>query len=91
MKVKIKDSALKHGLTKDEVLFAFKNQIKHKRFFNQERQVSNVWSLAILPNGKNCEIVYTYKDMDSVIVFHAMTPARKSFIRSVERKDDGIY
>jgi hypothetical protein len=91
MNIIVKDSALKHGLTEKEILYAVENQFKSKRFFNKEREVSNIWSLSILPNGNNCEIVYSYEGLDTIIVFHAMTPARKSFIQNVERKEDGTY
>lgn len=91
MKVIIKNSALKHGLNKEDILSPFNNQIKSKHFFNKKRQVSNFWVLGILPNGTNCEIVYSYKNLDSIVVFHAMTPARKSFIKSVERRENGAF
>ena len=70
MYVVIKDSALKHGMSEDDILCALNNQIKSKRFFNTQRRVSNIWALCILSNGNNCEIVYAYKNLDSIIVFH---------------------
>lgn len=90
MKTVIKRSALQHGLTESEILYAVDNQIKSKRYFNKQYQTSNIWAICILANGNSCEIVYAYDGIDRRIVFHAMSPARKNFIQSVERKENGI-
>ena len=57
-----------------------------KRELNERYDNHNIWVIALLPNGNDCEIVYMYDNIDTIVVFHAMKPARKSFIKEVERR-----
>ena len=90
MNILIRNSALKHNLTEDEIDYAFLNIFRSKRVYSKKYDYENIWAIGILPNGNSCELIFSYKDIDTAIIFHAMSPARKSFTKKLERKDYGI-
>ena len=86
MNILFRSSAFKHNLTEDEIIYAFSNIVKSKRMENAKFDFENIWAVSILPNGKSCELIYFYQDIDNVVIFHAMSPARKTFVKELERK-----
>lgn len=86
MKIVFRESAFKHGLTEEQLSHAFSNVVKSKRINSKEFDYENIWAVGILPNGNDCEFIYYYQDMEKAVIFHAMSPARKSFTNEVERK-----
>ena len=86
MRIRILDSALKHGLSESDITYALDNSKMHntvKRKGNIDKEVDLV--LGILPNGNLCEIMSTLSfDESEVVVFHAMQPPCKSFIKKIE-------
>ena len=86
MKLIYRDSAFKHDLTQDQLIYAFSNIIKSKRVYSKEFDVENIWAVGILPNGNDCELIYFYQDVETAVIFHAMSPARKTFTDELERK-----
>ncbi len=86
MKLVFRDSAFKHDLTEEQLSYAFANALKSKRIYNKEFDYENIWAVGILPNGCDCEFIYYYQDMETAVIFHAMSPARKSFMQELERK-----
>lgn len=90
MNILITPSSLKHNLTKNDVIYGYTNIIKSKRKYNKTYDYENIWALSLLQNGNNCEIIYFYKDIDTVVIIHAMSPARKSFIKEIERRNNDL-
>ena len=86
MKLVFRDTAFKHGLTREQITYALSNLVKCKRVFNKKFDNHNIWAIALLPNGNDCEIVYMYDNIETIVVFHAMSPTRKSFSKEIERK-----
>ncbi len=86
MKLIFRDSAFKHGLTKEQLIYVFSNVVKSRRIYSSEFDYENIWALGILPNGNDCEFIYYYQDSETAVIFHAMSPARKSFTQEIERK-----
>lgn len=85
MKVICEESALKHGLTREEIAVAFEQSVKYKnRDCNRNGSFVRM-IIGVLPNGKTCELIGFFSNMDEFVVFHALSPARKSFISEVER------
>ena len=88
MHVRVLDSALKHGLTEEDILFALENS----QMCNTVKQSGNVNKevdlvLGLLPDGNLCEIMATLSlDDTEVVVFHSMKPPCKDFLRKIEGK-----
>lgn len=86
MQIRVLDSALKHGLTEEDILWALENSQLHntvRRSGNVNKEVDLV--LGTLKNGNLCEIMSTISyDETQVVVFHAMTPPRKDFLKKIE-------
>ena len=84
----IAKSAFKHGLTRDEILFALKHCLKYKTITkagNPNKTVDMV--LGHLKNGKSCELIISQTfDEEYVFVFHANSPATKGFLKELEGK-----
>ena len=85
MNVICEKSALKHGLTEEEIATAFEQSVKFKNRDSNRNGAFVRMVLGVLPNGKTCELIGFFSTMDEFVVFHAMAPARKSFISEVER------
>ena len=86
MNIRVLDSALKHGLTEEDVIYAIENsQMSNTvtRSGNVNKEVDLV--LGVLPNGNLCEIMATLSyDESEVVVFHAVQPPSKDFINKIE-------
>lgn len=89
MDVRILDSALKHGISEDDILHACNNVIKWRtveRKGNIDGEIEFV--LGVLPNGNLCELLTSLSnDEQELIVFHADTPPSKSFQRKLDEKE----
>ena len=84
----IAESAFKHGLTEDEILYALNNCLLSKTIKkpgNPNKTVDMV--LGYLQNGNECELIVsqTY-DEKCTFVFHAKSPATKGFLKELEKK-----
>ena len=88
MKIVIIQTALKHGLTKNDIRYALRHVQKSrtvKRGGNINKEVEYV--LAILPNGNPCELVTMFSfDEQSVVVFHVFAPPTKGFLKTLNRR-----
>ena len=88
MNVRVLASALKHGLTEEEILYACDNAIKWQtveKSGNINGEIEFV--LGTLPNGNLCELLTTFSyDEETVIVFHANTPPTKNFMKKLEER-----
>ncbi len=86
MQIRVLESALKHGLTEEDIRFALENSQMHNtvsRSGNVNKEVDLV--LGSLPNGNLCEIMSTLSyDENEVVVFHAMQPPCKDFLMKIE-------
>ena len=85
MNVICEESALKHGLTEEEIATAFEQSVKYKNRENNNDGAFVRMVIGVLPNGNTCELIGFFSNMDEFVVFHAMSPARQSFINEVER------
>ena len=87
-RVRVLESALKHGLTEEEVLYAFENE----KMYNTVRQKGNVNKevdllIGVLPDGSLCEMIATLSfDESEIVIFHAMKPPCKGFLKRMEGK-----
>ncbi len=86
MKIVILQSALKHGLTGDDIAYALRH-VQKSRTIEKEGNINKEveYVLAILPNGNLCELGTTYSHNEqSIVVFHALTPPTKGFLKKIE-------
>jgi hypothetical protein len=86
MNIVFKESALKHGLNKEQLIYGISNIVKSRRVYNKNFDTYNYWAICILPSGATCELAYMYHNFETMIVFHAMSPARNSFVRELEKE-----
>ena len=86
MEIKISSSALKHGLTKEDILYAYKH-CQRSRTVERSGNINNEvdFLLCNLPNGNFCELIaaQTFDEKD-VYIFHADTPPSKEFLKTIE-------
>ena len=86
MFIKILDSAKKHGLTETEITNAV-NQILFSKTKKDKNGKFVHMAVGMLPNGKTCELMYYIcESKNGYIVFHAMSPAKNNFIKSVQQR-----
>ena len=85
MKLICEKSALKHGLSEEEITTAFEQSVKYKNRESNRNGAFVRMIIGVLPNGETCEMIGFFSNMGEFVVFHAMAPARKSFINEVER------
>jgi len=71
-----KPSALKHGITEEDIRFAFKRRMFDHALPGEE---GKYLLLGLTHNGNLLEIVYTVLDGDVINVFHAMK-CRKAYL-----------
>ena len=78
--VRVHGNALKHGLTSDEVAYAWENPIRCRQ--RNGTDDPPLWiSVGSLPDGRFAELI-GFMDIDGVwCVFHAMVPPTKKFKR----------
>ena len=88
MQVRVLESALKHGLTEEDIQFALENSQMYttvEQRGNVNKEVDLV--LGTLPDGNLCEIMSALSfDETEVVVFHAMKPPCKDFLKKIEGK-----
>jgi hypothetical protein len=87
MRIKVFSNALKHGLSEDDVLYAWQSPIRCRQRNGTDDPA--IWiAIGVLPNGKMAEMV-AFQDIDGFwCVFHAMTPPTKKFILELGLKGD---
>ena len=76
-------SALKHGLTVSEVEYAWRNVFEFQRT-KGDKLPPHYKALGVLPNGRTAELV-AFSTGVEWFVFHAMTPARRDFMKGASR------
>lgn len=76
------DTALKHGLKEEEVVYAWENAIEHVRC-RYEKQPPHYMAIGTLPNGNPCELI-GYSDGFDWYVFHAMGELTPGFMHEYE-------
>lgn len=74
----VEPSALKHGLTANEVRFAWLSVFEFKIRVGSGFP-PHYLALGVLPNGKTCELI-AVSDGANWHVFHAMAPPTKGFM-----------
>lgn len=89
MNVKVLDSALKHGLTEEEVKHAMDNCVCSKAKKNKSGNTVYL-CIGILQNGTTCEAMFYINKFFEHVVFHAMSPARNQFVKDVQEKRKGV-
>ena len=79
--VRVHGNALKHGLTSEEVAYAWENPIRCRQ--RNGTDDPPLWiSVGSLPDGRFAELI-GFMDIDGVwCVFHAMVPPTKKFKRA---------
>lgn len=86
MQIRVLESALKHDLTEEDIIFALENSQMHNTVTqsgNVNKEIDIV--LGALPDGNLCEIMSTISyDETEVVVFHAMKPPCKGFLKRIE-------
>lgn len=80
--VRVHGNALKHGLTSDEVAYAWENPIRCRQ--RNGTDDPPLWiSVGSLPDGRFAELI-GFMDIDGIwCVFHAMVPPTKKFKREL--------
>lgn len=80
--VRVHGNALKHGLTSEEVAYAWENPIRCRQ--RNGTDDPPLWiSVGSLPDGRFAELI-GFMDIDGVwCVFHAMVPPTKKFKREL--------
>lgn len=80
--VRVHGNALKHGLSGDEVAYAWENPIRCRQ--RNGTDDPPLWiSIGSLPDGRFAELI-GFMDIDGVwCVFHAMVPPTKKFKREL--------
>lgn len=74
--------ALKHGLSKDEIRYAWESSIVCRQRNGENDPI--IWIvLGVLPNGRMAEMVAFEDEMGVWHVFHAMTPPTKKFLKEI--------
>lgn len=80
--VRIHNNALKHGLTKRQIAYAWENPIR----CIQRHGIDDppLWiSIGVLPDGRFAELI-GFLDIDGIwCVFHALVPPTKKFQREL--------
>lgn len=81
----IENSALKHGLTRQEIHYALRHQVK-SQIRTSDKDRDSVLTVGILPSGKLVEIVgIIIEEVDLILVIHAFTPVTKGFLKQIRR------
>lgn len=84
MNIQFTDSALKHGLSEKDIRQAMNTCFKTKPVRSKSGERAYM-ALGIL-DDKVCELMFNVNPFNGYRVFHAMIPARPSFIKEIERK-----
>lgn len=80
---KVLESAKKHGLSEQEIRDALENIVCSKKRYKEAGKAVCL-AVGILPNGRTCELAFFINQFGDPVVFHAMSPARNSFVKDVQ-------
>ena len=75
--IEVRRSALKHGLTEEDVKYAWMNLTEYRRC-RQDKQPPHYLAIGTLPNGNSVELV-AFSTGFKWVVFHAMAPVTPGF------------
>ena len=75
--IEVTKSALKHGLTEEEIRYAWENLLEYRRC-RAEKQPPHYLAIGTLPNGNPVELV-AFSTGYKWVIFHAMTPLTPGF------------
>lgn len=82
MTVVVEDHALKHGLSVDDVIYAWETLVECR--MRAGGTFPPRWiGLGILPDGRVTQLVATEDSLGVWHVFHAMTPPTKAFLKEL--------
>ncbi len=85
MSILVGKSALKHGLSEEEILYAY-NHCLQSRTIQRKGNINNEVDLILctLKNGNLCELIATQTyDEENVFIFHAFTPPTTGFMKEL--------
>ncbi len=82
--IQVLQSALKHGLQEDEVVFAWQNVFEFRRR-SGNKLPAHYLALGTLPCGKLVELV-AYSTGCEWVIFHAMSPPTPGVMKEFERR-----
>lgn len=74
--------ALKHGLTAEEVKYAWENPIACRARKGEDDPPIYI-AIGVLPDGRMAELVGLETDRGTWLVFHAMVPPTKKFLKEL--------
>ena len=77
------DSAFEHGLTEDDIRQAMNSCYKSVPTLSKSGEQAYMGVGFI--DGQSCELMFNISYFVGYCVFHAMRPARKSFIEAIEK------
>jgi hypothetical protein len=78
--IEIHPHALKHGLTESNIRYAWKNYVK--RMYRQAPNQEQIFAIGCDLAGRMIQMV-AVDTLDSVIIYHAMTPPTEKMIREL--------
>jgi hypothetical protein len=76
------ESARRHGLTDDEVCYAWAHAIEYRRV-RLDKRPPHYMALGALPDGRVAELAAYSSGLD-LVVFHCMTPTTPGFMHEYE-------
>ncbi|MEG0476826.1 MAG: hypothetical protein RR572_04045 [Raoultibacter sp.] len=83
MSVRVLLHALKHGLSEEEIEYAWENPLRCRQRNGADDPA--LWiAIGTLPDGKLAELIAFQDEQGQWCVFHAMVPPTKKFIRELE-------
>ena len=78
--IEVHSNALKHGLTKEEVVFAWENFVRR-----QHRELPNgdqIIAVGFDMHGNSIELIAVSKSF-GVLIYHAMTPPTEKILKEL--------
>ena len=82
MKIKILESARKHGLTNEDIEYGIANTVNSTYMQNDKTDQLLRFSFGPLPDGRICEFLSFFEDdLETIVVFHALTPPTENFMK----------
>lgn len=85
MNIKVLPSALKHGISTAEILFAW----THLTVCIERDGNDDPWrylAIGVLPNGNFVEMIAFQQNSGVWCVFHAMTPPARKFLNEINQQ-----
>ncbi|MDR1713495.1 MAG: hypothetical protein LBR39_05020 [Coriobacteriales bacterium] len=75
-------NALKHGLSEEEVVYAWETPLRCRQRQSDDEPLR--WIAAgVLPDGRIAELVAVFGKSGDWLVFHAKTPPTKKFLKEL--------